>query len=630
METNIEIKEEQNSPFPQKKRKFCSQSRAKYVCTTSNLYVRALRYFSEALSKLIAESEEKVFVARAHFELTRQQDREHYEFTRKRKLRVKSDDAFMKNFVGGFMYNETDGETGKEEEKDEEDGQKFEADRIFIEDQKKLYLEHEELLQQTYPFAFLDEKSSALMALELIPRLRRNLEALAIERTRRYKEKQRESADNPNLSLSAAVAASSAKKSSSGVVGSFNSMDIGRGAYIIPLPQARRKPLCKQSKANDDNSCNDSVVNSLSCEEEKRNSGRVVSHKNANVSTTSADFPPEVMEVAPWLTNIKSQGAVEFARAAFCCNEQHQQKRYEEKRQFLEACLAHATSEEERCKAQEVIRRLEQSAEAEALKKAKLWRAWQAVAEKINETKHFDDDGDQNNIKQTQKSRKEKRTSPRRKFYKQETNSERRNWDNSSEYSLEQSQKDTMSMTFYNEEDMSDNSNSFQSTPAFTSTFSSSSLLFPPTAVGDNVPQARPKCPFFNLSRWEIIYLDNQTANDKNVNKSEDMEALVDLYIWPHHVEKSIPHVLCGETLNSGKGCFLFKHFVFKLTDEEGTGGSRDNNNNNFKDSFSTRKKVPYGKALVFAFPRYASKVWLKIDSLGEFVASTMRVIAGT
>ncbi|KAG8343347.1 hypothetical protein ERJ75_000958700 [Trypanosoma vivax] len=127
---------------------------------------------------------------------------------------------------------------------------------------------------------------------------------------------------------------------------------------------------------------------------------------------------------------------------------------------------------------------------------------------------------------------------------------------------------------------------------------------------------------------WVTITLDG----DGMKNGGSELERMAESYMWPRHVEENIPHVMYGEVIPSFR-CVQYQH--------NSAGSSRvaaiNSDDVSFTKDGCPAEVYPEGNAdeppssakdvSIFRMPSSASKVWLKVNSMGEFTADRVRFL---
>ncbi|RNF04865.1 transcription factor IIA alpha-beta subunit [Trypanosoma rangeli] len=575
------------------------------LCSTSDVYESAMRNFRQLLLERMSHHEDEVFSARARFQMQRAHDKEHFDrIHRKRKNSDRVRGTAVRHSLRHAIVSAEDVEEPSV------------AEQEFLADQEKLYLEHEEELQRSYPLAFLDDETAGAVAFTLMPMLRGKFEALAQERTRHHKEcreitepKRLSSVSNPAVQLPhGSVKDSAVDRSQTVFVKEEHdpdvsaTLEVGRGAYIIPQTVTQQIPKINDVGENDREVSLSSEANSA----------------DGNDSCDSVDSGRAVVTPS-WLSTITSRGEVEFVRTALLSKEQSRLARREEKRRWLEGLLTPATPPDMQQRAQEELRRLEVERKDEARKSAELWCLWRAVRDRINSSScranNMDDresaaaSGNQDDAERTGRER-------------------------SSAFSVEEAESDKAVDDkdrdgYYTPTGLG--SERWRKRMELVATLDDKYDINKSTDVSSAVTHFVSSCPnassSFGMS-WETITIDELTNTDgSDSNVSNRLEVKAQSYLWPHHIETSIPHVLCGEAVRGGGWWRAF------LPDAQGTvthgrqpeeaeddaGASGDGQKS------GRRTEGELNAISVVKFPRCARKVWLKLDSLGDFVAETVR-----
>ncbi|KAH9589032.1 hypothetical protein LSM04_000731 [Trypanosoma melophagium] len=599
------------------------------VCPTSDAYTRALEYFRAILLERVTQHEDEVFSARARFQMQRNQDREHFERSQRRRQRAENGSRSRLTVLQQL-------EQGVGHSGDIVSEPMSSAEEAFRADQQKLYIEHEEELQEAYPLAFLSEESAGVVAFTLLPMLRGKLMALGQQRTEGLKEQMkvleengyvRSTVNNHNNTITNVLSTRTPEERTVVVEkvqpttvkneheqGRDTTVpEIGRGAYIIPLSHASppTSKSCRTGGVESNNVRPDETHETEEVvEEEQQEKGEV---SNSVIQ-------------APWLTNLTTQGAVEFVRIAFICNEQYRQERYNEKRRFLESCLSASTTRAKQRVVRRLLRRVKEDELHDMKRMAKMFVEWQDVRERVigNSEDTVLDDTKVTTVSESKDKTVEAWISP------SDLRRERRRVRMEIISSNENGNEGKNRTTHVSPSVVTTNTNSNRISTTATSTITNSSCR------GCTSLFAGRKYPYsFDTTNWVTIPLDDHNNNNNNSNEGMDLEAIAESYMWPQHIEASISNVLCGEVVRSGKRWLLFQSdFVGKgyseKIEEEDDDDSEDGNKA-AEDHVHTQgkrgevEKMFAASLPVVTLPQQGKKVWLKVNTLGDFIAGEVK-----
>ncbi|ORC92442.1 transcription factor IIA alpha-beta subunit [Trypanosoma theileri] len=639
------------------------------VCPTSDAYLRALEYFRVILLERVTHHEDEVFSARARFQMQRDQDREHFERTQRRRQRAEHGGRSrptvlqqLEQAAAGEMVSET----------------MSSAEEEFRADQQKLYIEHEEELQELYPLAFLSEESAGVVAFTLLPMLRGKLMALGQQRTEGWKEQMKvleengslQSTNNNNNNNHSVLSTCNSQARTGGVekiqrtsvkseheqVGGTTVPEIGRGAYIIPLSHSSHpvSQSCRTGVVNNNNIARreetlntEEVVEEEEDEEEER-------HHHHHHQGKAGDNNSLVQ--APWLTNLSTLGAVEFVRIAFLCNERYRQERYSEKRRCFESCLNTCNMRAKQRVVQKLLRRAKEDEVHDVKKMAELWRQLHEVQERVIGGNSDDNVLDDTKVKTVSSENNEKTGekwfSPsylRRVMRKVRMelisgNENGNNGGNGKNLIAPVIATNTSTTTTTraaittitaitntnNTTTITNTNNTSTSTTTTTTTTTTNNNNNTNTSCSTYFSGGQEYPSSFDTTHWVTITLDDN--KNKNTSDDIDLEAVADTYMWPKHIEASISNVLCGEVVRSGKRLLLFnsdmirKEYIEKIEEEhecDGNGIAEDYVRTQQKHD--DVKKMFHASLPVVALPQQGKKVWLKVNTLGDFIAGEVK-----
>ncbi|RNF21789.1 transcription factor IIA alpha-beta subunit [Trypanosoma conorhini] len=587
-------------------KKKCRKGRKKRSCSTSDVYECAMRNFRQLLLERMSHHEDEVFSARARFQMQRTHDKEHFD-------RLQHKRKHSERVRGTAGRRSVRGAAAAAEDIEEPSA----AEQEFLADQQKLYVEHEEELQRSYPLAFLDDESAGAVTFTLMPTLRGKFEALARERTRLYKEcpesmEPKRLSSVPNLAVQpqhGGVTEYAADKSQPVLVkeeydvGASATLEVGRGAYIIP--QTANKQAYKVGGAEE---------NREASPPQEENS------EDGSESCGSLDADRGVVK-PPWLSTITSGGEVEFVRMALLSQEQSRQARCEEKQRWLEGLLTPSTPRDMQRRAKEELRRLEKERKKDAVRAAELWCLWRAARDKVNSSSGMvNSTGNREAVVaggNQDDSEGIKRQSARALPAEEVEGGEGVDDGGQGEYYTPtgfSSERWLKRMQFARKLEDQDNTNSGKAV----------------TSAGDHSVSTSPSASSSFCMSWETIVLEDvATTNGSDDSISNRLEVKAQSYLWPQHIEASIPHVLCGEAV---RGTGWWRSFVPDVQGTVTRGGENAEAEDGACDDDETSGRRTEGETnmpSVVKFPRWARKVWLKLDSLGDFVAERVRFYQG-
>ncbi|KEG12656.1 transcription factor IIA alpha-beta subunit [Trypanosoma grayi] len=571
---------------------------AKCISATDDVYNRAILIFREALLERVAHHEDEVFAARARFKMQREQDREHFARVQRRRLRLQSHGSDRRAGAAAAGVAEQELLVAEEE---------------FLADQEKLSIEHEEELQQAYPLAFLDDDSAGAVAFTLLPTLRSKLESLAQERTLCYKKYPKADEGTSNASGGALRKPQLVAVKEEQGRDVYAVCEVGRGAYIVP-PMTRGP---NTTADDDDRGDGNNVV----VEEEEEEQQRQQQQQEEGCEYSRA--------APPWMTRVSTHGAAEFVRMALLCDEAARRSRLDERRRFLECCVDPSRPRAEQRSLRRLLRRLGSDEKHEKKRAEWLWHAWRDVKSSLDGNSGWDGGSGMTRssnspIDAPGNDGSEGATAPLS------------NGNEEVDYGDDEGDDGVNVRSSLLDERFSPSRALREQRRRRMECIDSTGYCSTPNCTRGTLPAAAHTSPHgrnvswcsFDTTRWVTIPLGDGDSSNGN---SSRLEALAQTYMWPRHIEESIPHVLCGEAVRSGRRWLLFQHdtLITGAQQQEGEAEGEGGGHTSTDEALREERTVDSNSLPVVALPRQARKVWLKVNTLGDFVAGDVRFYQG-
>nr|CCC94552.1 unnamed protein product [Trypanosoma congolense IL3000] len=452
----------------------------------------------------------------------------------------------------------------------EQKGDTAEAARLMEQyhmDEQKLYEENEEELQRVYPLAFLEDNAAAIVSLTLVPLLERKFASLEAYHTRRHKLVMSQQA----IAAVEGIGKRTCVKTQLDAGTSQDSTDVF--APVKSEFDADQQDISVVGRGA--YITPQAPLGGRGGGEEQRTCNALVgvgSQHQAQESTSSGTST----NILPELQNLRHPGEAELARISFNLSAASLDERRAEKERFLRGYMKSC----DRCgmdSAEQELRRLRDEEMRDAKRKHEFLTALQL---QISAMKSAD-----SNVTITTSSGGEERlvdggVNPGGRH---DSGGER---------------------------------------------VPSGNVLLASTRRRVSVDEAFTEDVF----NWNPIVL-GDTESDTNSR----MEAMAMSYMWPKHIEERIPHVLCGEVIPS---YFSARQYHWGNTvpiTEAGTGSDAPTSTDECVGCTARREgqneatlQLVNKPPLVYRVPSRARKVWVKVNSLGDFVAGKLKVMSGS
>lgn len=543
----------------------CFRGKRPREITTQKLFNRAIEHFQSIYNDSVERHERETFASRAVFEKQCGVDREH--------------------------FNRAHGSLAKHGK-----GKDFALVlEQFENEEAKLQREHEEELQRVYPLAFLELDTAAVLSLTLIPRLKSKLDLLERQLTQRRKFTNQHQGDaaargshSRDVDPPVDAKESDDKNGADGVPSEVNdakigiekddvgTLCVGRGAYITgDEPNEVEESDSSALVQVLDTSVEDGKVGTGTGGGFRNHVHRLVSRGLGNILS----IPTDVMRA----------GAADFARIGLLLNTESRRERRNERRKFLRSHMEVCGPEGKTIGKWE-LKRLLQEGKEDKLKQEEIFAALEA-AKTMPEFTGSDMNA---NIVESMENDGAPRKTAGASTASRETGDT-----TASETVVKRHTKIV--------------------------------LRGNGSRRDDGVPFTRKDF------EWTSLGLD-----DESIGEGSRMEKLAESYMWPKRTEDRIPHILCGEVIPT-----YFRVRQYQLDTSSPTTATvqmsatgEDGCPSTLLDDFAeatqldpVREGMSNGEKgvvtkkspLVFRIPFRAKSVWLKVDTLGDFIASQVK-----